>query len=176
MTMARNKEALFLTITEDVRSRHYLNVGSLLAGIGMECYVGKASSPKQFKKSLSENKVDYLILSGHGMECCFTDKDLLKMPWEDVALDICETNCLHKNAVVFMYCCQGGSKEVVDLLLDTCSKIKYVVGTPEDATPTEFMLVVNNLIYCLEVRKISIESAVKLVSQVIGKKFVVHSL
>lgn len=41
MTMARNKEALFLTITEDVRNRHYLNVGTLLAGIGIECYVGK---------------------------------------------------------------------------------------------------------------------------------------
>lgn len=98
------------------------------------------------------------------------------MPWEDVASDICETNCLHINAVVFMYCCQEGSKEVVNLLLDTCGKIEYVVGTPEDATATEFMLAVYTLIYCIEIRKISIESAVKLVSKVIGKKFVFHSI
>lgn len=104
-------------------------IREVLRNLGIGLTVVEWLSPEDFKPQVAGRKYDFVYLGAHADSYGFGENSGSDLhSWEDLALAICETDCMEPGGTLFMGCCRGGMKTVAIKIMQQCAKIDQICG------------------------------------------------
>lgn len=141
------KNLLFIRITDDVKTQSMQGLFNFVNHFNINVNHADISTVDELKGLLSDKKYDYIYLAGHGDEACFSNNKEFNLMWGEIGTLLCDTKCLTENAIVMLYCCNGGISTVVYTLMGHCPNIKYVCGAKQTVNSLDLTTAFTMLLY-----------------------------
>jgi hypothetical protein len=167
------KSLLILKASNDICGAEIENLQSIAHMFGMQECVHQIASIDDFRNgTCSQGKYDYIYLAAHADLVAFGTSDgAITIGWDEFALALCETDCLHLGSILLLGCCRGGLKGVAQTLFYGCDKIDYVCGPRWTVTAHDITAGFHTFVYNMEVRREQPSSAAERSSKATGYDF-----
>lgn len=129
------KKMLFIRATGDIdiKDIHLGMLKGYCQQFGIEFILRQVYNHDTLNQALHQtNKVDYLLLGGHGESHGFGNNNGFEISWQQLTDIICESNCLNSKAQVILYCCKGGQQKIACSIIQSCPNIENLIGVKEE--------------------------------------------
>ena len=104
-------------------------IRTVLGNLGIGLTVVEWVSADDFKTQVTQKKYDFIYLGAHADSFGFGQNASTALhPWAELALAICETDCIKPGGTLFLGCCRGGMKTVAIKIMTQCQKIDQICG------------------------------------------------
>ncbi len=122
---------------------------------GLESICIEIKNNDELEGALYTNgKFDYVYLSAHGNEDCFSSEDeQVNMLWTDFAELLCSTDCMKEDCILMLSCCRGGLMQVAYTLFYSCSHISYVIGPRQSLSSVDMSICFGVFLYNNVIRR-----------------------
>jgi len=145
---------LILKATSDDCSAEISNLEAVAKMSGIVMTQITIEDANELESKLSEEvQFDFLYICAHGNEEGFGESHgAMFIPWTEFALALCVSNCLKRDAIVFLACCYGGIRRIADIMFGTCISVSSVCGprwaVPPSTLTCAFHTFLHNLSFC----------------------------
>ena len=129
-----------------------------------------------FEQQLCDgDRFDFIYLGAHANTDFFGESDgSIAIPWEQLAVSFCQSECLNPGAILMLGCCRGGLKRVALQLFCGCDQIDYVCGPRWTVTGADISAGFHIFIYNMVCRREQPSTAVTRASYGTGYDFFCH--
>lgn len=174
---ATAKRMLFLQITSDYKIA-YPHIKTIAHECGIQVELYEYDTYKKLQDDLANitTPFDYIYVGAHGNEngiaTASSGGDYIR--WADFSADICQSDGLTEDTVIFLGCCYGGIKRGALVLLSTCETIHHVCGAQCSVDDKEVALAFHTFIFH-HLRDVETDTIKQRVAAALGKGFDVFS-
>jgi hypothetical protein len=170
------KKLLIIKAASDVCSSEIDHLKAIAGMFGISHCTMTLTDMSTFNQQLCNgDKYDFIYLGAHANTLYFGESDgSIAIPWEDLAIAFCSSDCLNYGAILLLGCCRGGLKRVALQLFCGCDNIDYVCGPRWTVTGADISAGFHVFIYNMVVRREQPSIAVHRASLGTGYDFFCH--